>query len=436
MTKKRMVSAIPYVLIVLLAALTVVAIINAPAMEKKAVAMEESKQATDAFFAQPQIRQFINEEAVAAFEKQPEIPSDALYSIRAPEGFYLRSYSKAWDEKKLQLLYEELKKNKHGKEMDYLYEVVIHAEQDEYAAATHEGTDKTMSFHMDFPALSAMGGINFTLEMGIITLYNGDERTTVESMARSLSHEYGHHYTFFHMWDGEYDIPTSEYKRIRNIQDDRLHVLRTNGEDYMEYHGWYLIEIAAEDYVQLMGSPTTKTVTYHQDIQQSLFKKPKGLYTTMNGEPQENLVIPLAKDVPGLAEYFYSFIDEPVPDYGTVQDPQPIEIKIKRGSRSWDLVGGSRTFVYYELTWNTPYTEEGTVYTLVAYDEDTAQTRIIKTTKAGQKANAFIGTYSARSGNSVWWSWDEVDKGTKQFRVIVQFPDGTIWLSEPMEHTF
>ena len=410
------------------------------AAENRMAAMAE----VDAFLSAPRADGFTNTEAAELMaQTAPQVlHAPAKYTYQAPEGFLMLSHSNAWNEAKLQTLYEELKKNKHGEEMDYLFEVVVYPQEDDRALATHRSVDRSVKWVVPIPAFSEMTFV-FNSTFGVISLYGGDVSTTVESMAASLSHEYGHHYTFYHMFrdyddttiSGREALTDSEYAKIRNLPSDKVKTAMDDRDFYYENHHWYLVEVAAEDYVLLMGSPTVKQAVDFPDVRQVLagakYPDKQELKRAHNAYPQDNLMIPLATDVPGLAEYFCGFIGE-TPK--AVPAKQEINLHIKRGSTSYQLTTGYREFVYYDITWNMPY--EGATYTLVCYDESEYYIRPIKTVMPGEKASATIGAVTRASSTQIAWQYDSIDKGQKTFYVTAMLPDGTVMISNPLAYRF
>jgi hypothetical protein len=207
--------------------------------------------------------------------------------------------------------------------------------------------------------------------------------------------------------------------------------------EYMQEHYRVLFEVAAEDYVQLMGSPTTRQTTDFSDLRGQLngrdYPELIRIDLAVNAWPQANMTIPFASEVPGLAEYYYSFIDEdmPVPE----QPKQEININIDRRSIGYDLVDGYKTFVHYILSWDTPY--QDTIYTLVCFDPEDANSVIpIKTVYSGETATATIGTITSDRGEYINIFSDSLARGTKVFFVIAMLPDGNFYRSEQLQHVF
>lgn len=411
------------------------------------VVRENSVAEVDAYLNSFTPQTITNEIAVAAIEtgagELSETQIDALYYYKTPEGFLIRSQSKEWNKKKLEDLYNELKLNVHGEELAYLYDIIIYTEADAYAAASHEDIDNEAIFSLYFPALPDSFSFIFPFTSGRISLYDGDNITTVSGMALSLSHEYGHHYTLYHMFrevDFFHDTSTEiesaisehPYFQLRGLPDDTRYEV-ANSKDYLENHHWYAAEIAATDYVQLMGSPNARQVEAYKDIWQLVQGEENSYAAGYNAFGQENLMISTAAECEGLAEYFYSFVEDEAPL--PAETKQEITLKIDKRSKSYNFVEGRKTFRYYEFTWNTPYTDA--TYTLVCIDEaDGYELQPIKTIYPGEKALATIGTVTRVSGNYVNIYYDGYDEGTKVFYVVAMLSDGTLYRSDPIEQMF
>ena len=394
--------------------------------------MQQSQAQIATFAAAPQTEPFTNTSA----DEPPDVPAApepryALAAVTAPEGFVLKSYSQYWDEAQLHLLREELLKNRHGPELETLNEVRVMAQGDYTAAAKHTSDVKVVDFQLKFGALPPEFTFPINLDISNITLY-GDDNRTVESMARALSHEYGHLYTFYYMLDGTAPMAKTAYANLRGCAENGL-IADDNRADYWSNHYQYLVEVAAEDYVQLMGSPTTRTVTDYPDIWQSLSGAvyPEGV-AAANLLPQENLMLPLAAEVPGLADYFYSFLGEPPP--APVAERQEIKLQIAPATAGYNLMVGYRSFTRYTITFDMPY--EDAIYTVGCYDPDAYMVYPVKTVHTGQQGTATVGTVTADTGGYILTQSDNIATGTKVFFVVAQLPDGTYYLSDRLEYTF
>ena len=401
----------------------------------------------NAFYRAHTPKPFINSAVDAEPYHSRDQHEDAFYFFDAPEGFTIVSYSRAWDQDMLELLYRELLRNEHGDEINILNQIIVHpeAEEENNMLASYSVGTISVSFFVQFPALPPDFTVFFPREMGRINLYGGDANTTIDSMSNSLSHEYGHLYTFYYMFytdtDGhdpnEQDSLTgTEYARLREAQRHDLITNARPGSTYMQERHRYLIEIAAEDYVQLMGSPRTRQIVDFVDVQQILngAQQPTSRGDARNAFPQENLMIPLANDVPGLSEYFYSFIDaEP---RAPIEEKKEITLQVRRESTELNLTDGLRNFVYYTITWNAPY--ENAVYTLVYYEpENYSGWGIpVKTVHPGQAMSAVMGEYVIVQGSEVLHIPGTALHGTKVLLVVALLPDGTLYISDKLEYNF
>jgi len=372
---------------------------------------------------------------------------DALYFFEAPEGFTMVSHSTAWNREMLEFLYHELMQNEHGEEINLLYEVVVYPYEEEEGSVLASYTLGTtaLSFFIQFPALPPDFTIDFPEDFGRINLYGGDTKTTIESMAESLSHEYGHLYTFYYLFSpiiNEHDsndyisLEETLYAELREAKRYDLITSASPGESYMQERHRYLVEVAAEDYIQLMGSPTTRRVVDFVDVQQVVngAEQPQSIAGARNAFPQENMMLPLASEVPGLGSYFFSFINAGprVP----AEERKHIALQISQNSIQHNLVSGLRTFVHYEIAWNAPY--QDAIYTLICYDPDnyTGWGFPIKTVHPGQTTSAVIGEYVVEQGNQVVSLDDGHAHGVKVFLVVAALPDGTYYTSDRLEYQF
>lgn len=378
---------------------------------------------------------FVNAKAYAAFDTEPHESTRADYTYRSPEGILFESYSERWQEAKLEQLYEELMRNQHGEELDYLSTVTVWGHQDENAAATHRNEEATVSIEIPYPSLPAGFSIDLKRSFGYINLYGGDVNTTVQSMARSLSHEYGHHYTFYHMFgSNSTDVRGSAYEEMRQLPAGKLIYTLDDYDYYLKNHHWALAEIAAEDYVAILGSPSARGNRSFRDAMQRLQGAAENNYNNLraatNVYPQENIMVPLSFEVDGLAEYFCSFIGAEAKR--PPESKKAIALSIEPVAKTYDnLIGGPYTFTSYRLSYNTPYTSPGVLYTLVAYSASDYYVIPIKT--GGEAA---IGTVVIDTGSGVSWWDDGLASGTKTFVVIATFPNGTAYKSQPLTQTF
>lgn len=368
-------------------------------------------------------------------------------SFTAPEGFVLESLSRTWDDDMMESLYEELMANVHGQEIYYLDKVVVHAggEQTDVLGMQQENATQ-YEIRLSHPTLLPYGlSLNLETKATTIHLYNGDSRTTIESMAGTLSHEYGHHFTNYYFFD--MDRPqawlSSEYAEIRDLPPGRVYGIISDYDDYIANHRWYIQEIAADDYVVLMGSPATRQTLDFYDVYDWMMSDIRGTdipdyssqtWNAFNAVPHENISIAFPTEVDGLTAFFYSFVDTATPTW-PLHD-QAITITIKPRSKGYQLVTGYKTYRYYEITWNCPYQSGNPLYTLICYDENDELAATIKTVGPDEKGKAIIGNAVYETSKVVYNLDDGLTKGVKRFRVTVVFDDGSVYVSDPLQYDF
>lgn len=340
----------------------------------------------------------------------------AVYT--SPDGIKISSDSPAWNtEAKLKKIYEELQKNAHGEEWKLLAEVRIH---DGYPKGRSVAGEYRFRTSVDLFGRQKM-------LPGSIDLYGGNERTTVESLAKTLAHEYGHHVTHYYSIreDGfslidENRWRRSTYAKIRGLSGDP----RVNSSDE---HRWQLAEIAAEDYVQLFGSPTAKKqYAFPSRYEQLLKHKAIGPLqwdaSMYNVAPQENLELPLAAKVPGLYEWFAKhFGVSSRPDFPGEPELNIKEV-IKEGSLGYQI----------RFEW-TPgkNASANTFYTLVAYGDGDVLPEPVVTRKGNEQLEGRYGVMVVRTATSILSYQDPNAKGIRHFRVFAQSPDGFV-VSSPI----
>lgn len=302
------------------------------------------------------------------YEQLPMRPVVASYV--APDGKEIVSLSYAWaDPGKLQTLYYELKGNLHGREWDALGGVVIYPD---YPLGRGVGG-------LYVPALGWNSrGEKYVLPKRPIFLFGGDEQTQIADLAKTMSHEYGHHFTVYYFWT-KYGMTFDSYWRTpwynvrQGLSDPRVN----NGS-----HAWDPAEIAADDYVQLFGSPLARQFTR--------FTSQFGYFSSnsYNLSPQENLALPLAAQVPGLEAYWRQLAGLPA---ATNQPPKSPQLALT-GS------GQDERGHYLEFSWSQaaddryPATLE---YTLVYHGpDDTLAAPVAYTFGPNRQARYYTGQES------------------------------------------
>ena len=364
-----------------------------------------------------------------------ELAESTAYYL--PNGLTIRSYSSVWQHSKLQDVYKELLKNTHGVEFDYLKEIVLRSGSSgdgEFSGDYHEES-RSMTAAVVFNPIIDSKYIKFTsMDFGYINLYNMDDFTDVKEFARTLSHEYGHHYAYQHIFTDENDDrEESYYYDLRGLSEypEALEYLDYN--KYLEMHAWDIDEIAAEDYVQLLGSKTSREIGEYMDIKEALYSADMEFVYDIelyhyNVFAQENPVIPTAEQVQGLEYYYHSFIDEAYEEEYTDYNDIVIEAKKKRSNGK----------THYILTWNELNgTDSDVIYTVVCYNADGSFYSGIKTVSGEEELSAVIGTPTRRKGNWLYWWNDKTMDEDRIVRVLAYIVDeGIIVGSQPYYFDF
>ena len=355
------------------------------------------------------------------------------YEYVTPLGFSIVSQSEKWTEEKLVEVYEELLKNGHGAEINYISKIVIYPGAsdigltDSNVAGTHSQQRSEYRIFFDLPALlpSSMEYV-IKSDLSVIELYNMDAYDDISQAARTISHEYGHHYTMYYFLQSDEDAKTSEYYTLRGIGQFDHDVFFDSVADYYANHGWSIYEIAAEDYVQLMGSGSGNRTEEYLDVYDLVTDYEADTYyrsydeNIVNVYPQENVYIPLAGEVRGLRDYYYSYI-------GLENDMDPVEpadfnISIEKKS--------NLGYTYYNITWDKPSTNPDALYTLVCYDMDGNLYSAIRTVYGDQKAIACVGDYVEFVNGQPKGFTSDVTTTDRYFRLYLLLPDGQMQSSE------
>lgn len=350
-----------------------------------------------------------------------------------PLGFPIVSYSEKWQGDKLIEIYDELLNNAYGEEIHYISKIVVHpgmseiGTADSVVAGTHSTTSENYTVFFDLPALvPASMKYSLTSKQSVIELFNMDEHDTIEEAARTIAHEYGHHYTIYYFMQDDDAVKKSPYYNLRSFNDFDKPVFFSNNREYLENHEWSIYEIAAEDYVQLLGSPNAKQIKHYKDVYDVLMERTDEEYrieaddTTVNVFPQENIHIPLADEVDGLSRYYYSFIDND--NAADALDPYDFDMQITKHRKN------KKT--YYDITWVMPSTHPDALYTVVCYDTDRNIFMPVRTVYGNEKPIARVGTVSRISGNTIYTCTNEITDEDRYFRIIALLPDGRMQASK------
>lgn len=364
--------------------------------------------------------------------KENEYPS-AVDVFKTPMGFAIVSYSQNWTGDSLKDIYDELTSNKHGKEMYAISEVNIYPGESALGsgssvAGTHVTQQNSYSvfFHLPEIVPDSLQYL-FNSTKSTIELYNMDEYDDVSQVARTISHEYGHHYTMYYFMQNDEAAKDSDYYRLRGVNGFDHDVFYDIESEYYENHMWSLYELAAEDYVQLMGSPGAKQPREYLDVFDVLenYKKYKDYKayadaSVSNVYPQENIYIPLAYEVKGLRDYYLSFI-------GEKSDKEDLEhADFSLTMTEHDQYG----YAYYEITWDKTTTDPDSLYTLICYSENGDIFLPVRTVHGNETPVARVGTAVKLSGITLTTLKNGVTDEDRYFKLYVTWPDGRMQSSE------
>ena len=360
------------------------------------------------------------------------------YEYVTPLGFSIVSQSEKWTGQKLVDVYNELLKNKHGDEIMYISKIIIYPGPSEIGltdsnvAGTHSQERSEYHVFFDLPAiLPQTMEYAFKSDLSVIELYNMDEYDEVAQAAQTISHEYGHHYTMFYFMQSDEAAMASEYYQLRSFEGYDHKVFFDTVDDYYANHAWSIYEIAAEDYVQLMGSNTGRKAEEYLDIYDLATNYSDDEYyrsyndSIANVYPQENIYIPLADDISGLRDYYYSFI-------GLENDMTPLApAKFNLSThKKTGVTSTNENYTYYEITWDKTSMDPNTLYTLVCYDMEGNLHSAIRTVHGDETPIARVGKYVVQQGNQLVWFPSDVTDQDRFFRLIALLPDGRLQSSE------
>ncbi|MBL0387821.1 hypothetical protein JJB07_14360 [Tumebacillus sp. ITR2] len=341
----------------------------------------------------------------------------AVAQYSATDGMKIISYSPSWtDSAKLKDLHDELLQNVHGDEIKLLQEIDIY---DDYPQG-----DGVAGQYI-FSTISSVLPVKQKMQPGRIELYGGQEHQTVASFAHTLSHEYGHHVTHYYtlLQDGfpltdDKKWKDTTYARLRGLSGDAR--IAVDGVD----HRWQIAEIAAEDYVQLFGSTNAHAATpFESRVEQALKGKDPAAMSwsasMYNIQPQENLALPLASQVPGLYEWLHKLMTG---SDGTYNPPGQPVLNLASYTKQGD-VGNQLQF-----TWSLDPEPKNVSYTLVTYTDKDLLAEPIVTRTNGQKHEVNYGPVVTRRGGYIYTYQEPSAKGVRHFKLYAFGANG--WVSE------
>jgi hypothetical protein len=346
----------------------------------------------------------------------------ATASYTAPDGIVITSFSPHWsDQSKLKELHEELLQNEHGEEIKLLHEVVIY---DDYPRG------KGVAGQYIFQTIGTVFSAKQKMQPGRIELYGGHDHDTVGSLAHTLAHEYGHHVTHYYTLQTDGFTLTDDkrwsqtsYARLRGLSNDnRVAVGQVD-------HRWQIAEIAAEDYVQLFGSKLSKAETnFASRVDQALHGAEPATMSwnasMYNVQPQENLTLPLASDVPNLYEFFHKQMKGDGAKFAPPAKPKlNLATYSKQGEAGYQL----------KFTWDEAGEKDNYTYTLVTYGGNDLLAEPIVTKKAGDAKEARYGAVVVQKGSYIYTYQEPSAKGVRHFKLFAFGDNG--WVTESQELT-
>lgn len=360
------------------------------------------------------------------------------HAIYKYNSTYFVSYSEYWDEAKLRDLALELYSNLHGDEINYVATVeVVNGESEEYSGyqtSDYENFSQPISLYSAMPKDLTMEVMSI---FSIIRLTGGDINITVPTMARTLSHEYGHHFTQYYFgFNGTNADLSTKYATLRSENGSSIYSEAPSWEYYLANHMWSIQEIAAEDYVYLMGSPNahnyidyldTKELVqiYSNNMEQYEHLSQAMTSRAFNSMPHENPLLRAPSQVSGLADLYYKCINQKPPLYTPIATTD-LNIQIQP----------SGTYAY-QVTWNQNNNSPYCLYTLVAYDQFDNIVKISKTTTGAEQGIAYIGTHVVTTSSAEYTVSDELPLiGFVRFRVVTMLPDATAYYSRAFDVQF
>ncbi len=338
-------------------------------------------------------------------------PASAMEAVvyTAPDGMKIAGYAAVWQDKsKLREVYLELQKNLHGDEIKLLSRINI------YPGPAPDNSGIAGQWFGEWREKNG----RLILEPGrYIDIYNGDSHPKIEDIARTLAHEYGHHFTYYYYYKFE-NKPWdkwagSEYARARQISGNKKISSGAN-------HYWQIQEIAAEDYVQLFGSPTAKKSVVYSDIQDRIGRSdPAMRFTTAtyNVQPQENWHLPLAASLPQVRDYWLKASG--LKDSG---DLPPSRVLLSLAGNT--DIAGHRQYVF---TW-TPaddHRKHILEYTLVRFQESYGTIKGIEPIRTVYDGTSLTARYGAAE-NRLMYTWTDIPPGVSCFVVFIKDQAGNI----------
>ena len=331
------------------------------------------------------------------------------------DGLTITSFSELWDAESLQSLYDELLLNTHGDELALLGHIYLYPDAPDGVAGNYF---EDVSYNR-----------NGTLSFGAnayIELFNMDRRLAATDVAHVLAHEYGHHYTIVNITAAERryysEWGRSEYARVRNLA--AFPVEYGMGASRL----WSITEIAANDYVQLLGSPNARRSFDYPDANERLDNDIScAAPSYFNKRPQENSSLPLAADVEGLYNYLLG-----VGGY-TAAVPAIVKPPVIEG------ITADESFLNpkYTITWTAAEGNGPFEYTAIMFPMAfSAMVEPLRTVMDHEALSAVFGTVTRDGENGSMRAILDYYAGDYVFVVYAKDADGFMYASKPVVYSF
>lgn len=349
---------------------------------------------------------------------------DPLNIYNSNMGFNIISYSRNWSTtEKLEQIYNELLNNFHSTEISYLSDIYIYPDSpDGISGAYYESTT------------SYENGRYIYGDDSYIEIFNGDIYDDISQLAPTISHEYGHHFTYYYLvtYENKYrnEWYDTEYARLRQL--DRYENIDYGASNEFNYvRQWDISEIVVYDYIQLFGSKLAKQSIDYKDVTERVEQNIVDYYLDIgfNSLPQENLIMPLATDVEGLYEYWlkaagYENIESPKLPYKPRLYMKEVENVYfgdnKKYTLSWDEIGDGNSYEYTIVIypWGMPFFPTP-----------------IKTLETGEEMVAHIGSDIKVEAGEVYGLLEDI-KGEYEIRLFIKDINGFIFNSDTLYYDF
>lgn len=347
-------------------------------------------------------------------------PKSILQNSFAKDGLTINSYTKTWSLPMLKNLYNEFLKNFHSDEISYLSTINIYGNSP-YGVNGH---------YYDDVSLMSNGKYHIG-KNAYINLYNGDIYNSPKEIAPILSHEYGHHYMIYYLVKNENvyysNVTSSKYAKIRGLNNSKM-PLNPNDKNYL-YH-YDLMEIMADDYLQLLGSPNAKISINYKSIDElkKANKFPIFNPRSFNAKPQLNPNLPLASEVSGLYQYMLKLSGYTASSLIRPKSPSISDI--------YPVVDESNLVSYNAVIKYPKGLGAKDEYTLVMYPKNNAYVaNPLKTFTSNNTKIIKFGSYLIKTKDTALPVIEKYE-GVYEFRFYIKILSGFIFKSEPTLYDF